>query len=138
MRTGTMFPSLMLASTAANIKANAGLIFNPSRLSQLSPPRQALVRLFQSLNFGQVQNLEIRNCEPTFNPQPSVLIDIKLDLDETPRPESMLDDFVLCAEICRLLAKFDEVKNGTIERIEIRAGIPRRLILRARLQEERP
>ena len=36
----------------------------PLRLSDLSPGRQALVRLCQTINFGSIENLEVRDCEP--------------------------------------------------------------------------
>jgi hypothetical protein len=32
-----------------------------------------------------------------------------------------------------LMSRLDELKNGTIERLEVRAGIPRRLLFQARL-----
>lgn len=44
-------------------------------LRQLSAPRQTLVRLFQSINHGQIEDLEVRSGEPAFSPAPRVLID---------------------------------------------------------------
>jgi hypothetical protein len=40
-----------------------------------------------------------------------------------PRPELALKDFELLEEIRRLMARLDDIKDGTIERIEVRAGI---------------
>jgi len=40
------------------------------------------------------------------------------------------DTVYLSDEVCRLLAYFDGVKNVSIERIEVRGGIPQRVILR--------
>jgi hypothetical protein len=68
---------------------------NLHRLSQLSVSRQALVRLCQAANHGQIQNLEIRDGEPVFSPPPFVLADIKLDSDEEPRSELYRADFSL-------------------------------------------
>src|SRR5437879_2016018 len=101
----------------------------PPRLSDLSTARQVLVRLLQSLNFGQIQSLVVRNADPVFDPPPAVLVDVKLDCDEAPRPEVDLRDFALHNKVQRLLAQMDRLKNGTIERIEVREGIPCRLVI---------
>ncbi len=105
------------------------------RLAQLSAPRQALVRLFQSVNFGQIIGLVIRNGDPVFHPGPTVLLDVKLDADEGERPEADLADFTLRDEVRRLLAHLDQLQNGTVERIEVRSGVPRRVIIERRLTE---
>ena len=42
-------------------------------------------------------------------------------------------DFELAHEVRRLLDQLDEIENGEIERIEIRAGVPRRLVFQQRL-----
>jgi hypothetical protein len=117
-------------------KRAAGVpLLNTLRFSQLSAPRQVLVRLCQSINFGQICSLEVRDCDPVFNPPPQVLVDVKLDSDEGLRPEINLPDFVLPAEVCRLMDRLDRLKNATIERVEVRAGIARRVVFRARLAE---
>jgi hypothetical protein len=101
--------------------------------SELSPSWQALVRLCQSITHGHIEALHVVAGEPTFTPAPTVLVDVKLDQDEGPRPEVNLADFELCGEVRRLLERLDQIKNGEIDRIEIRAGIPRRLVLRTGL-----
>jgi|ERR1051326_1612201 hypothetical protein len=95
--------------------------------SQLSSPRKALVRLCQTTNYGYIRDLEVRNSDPVFSPPPLVILDVKLDTDEKRREEVELSDFALSAEVCRLLAQLDKIKNGTIERIDVREGIPRRV-----------
>jgi hypothetical protein len=64
-----------------------------------------------------------------------VLFDVKLDKEEVPRPELALTDFVLAAEVLRLMARLDALHNGTIRHLEVRAGIPRRLIFESPLLE---
>jgi hypothetical protein len=105
------------------------------RLSELSAPRQALVRLCQSIDYGQILDLQVRDREPQFSPAPTVLLDIKLDAARGWRPESELSDFALCDEVCRLLDRIDELHAGCVQRIEVRAGIPRRLLIEAKLTE---
>lgn len=108
----------------------------PIRFVQLSLARQTLVRLFQSISFGSVHTLEVRGGEPLLSgPGPNVLVDIKLDFEEPARDELTLADFTLCAEVCRLLSLLDRVQNGKISKIEVRAGIPRRITLEKQMKE---
>jgi hypothetical protein len=108
------------------------------RFTQLSAPRQALVRLFQSVNFGHILGVVVQYGEPVFNPAPTVLLDLKLDADESPRRELDLLDFALRDEVRRLMAFLDELKSGRIERVEIRSGVPRRIVIERRLTEVPP
>jgi len=103
------------------------------RFSELSPARQVLVRLFQSLNFGQIQGFAVHAGEPILDPATAVLVEVKLDVDEGSRPEAELTDFLLQGEVRRLMARLDGIQDGMIERIEVRAGIPRRVIFERRL-----
>ena len=103
-------------------------------LRQLSAPRQTLVRLFQSINYGQIEDLEVRSGEPAFSPAPRVLIDVRLTGDEAARPECDLGDFALREEIVRLMDRLSELGDGSVTLIEIRAGIPRRMVIEANRQ----
>ncbi len=106
------------------------------RFSGLSAPRQTLVRLFQSINYGSVQALEIRDCEPLLSgPGPNVLVDIRLDSEDPGRDELALGDFALCAEVLRLMSLMHQIRNGRISKIEVRAGIPRRITLERQMKE---
>lgn len=64
-------------------------------LQDLSAPSQRLLRLFQTINFGRVEELEIRNGEPRFSPAPRVLVELKLDREDGPRAERQLGQFQL-------------------------------------------
>jgi hypothetical protein len=68
-------------------------------------------------------------------PGPNVLVDIRLDFDEPARDELTLADFALCAEVCRLLSLLDHVENGTISKIGVRVGIPRRITIEKQMKE---
>lgn len=105
------------------------------RFSELSPARQTFVRISQALNFGEIQNVHVRDGDPIFDQTSVVLLDAKLDKEEVPRPELVLTDFELCVEVKRLMSLLDELKNGTIRRLDVRAGIPRRLVFESRFLE---
>ena len=100
-----------------------------TRFSQLSAPRQTLVRLLQSMNFGSLECLEIRSGEPVFNPPPTVLVEVKLDSEPELRPEFTIANFELRAEVTRLFAQLDLLDDGSIDRIDVRHGIPWRMVV---------
>jgi hypothetical protein len=109
-------------------------MFPTTRFSELSAPRQVLVRLFQSVNFGYLEGLEVRGGEPVFSPAPAVFMEIKLDAANEPRPEMSLPDFALRSEVSRLMEQFGQMGDGSIERIDIRHGVPRRVVIERPIQ----
>jgi hypothetical protein len=90
-------------------------VLRPTRLSDLSYARQALVRLCQDVNFGQILDLRVRNAEPVWDPAPTVLSEVRLDIEEAPRPEGELPDFKLSSEIQRLMRQLDQLKDSRTE-----------------------
>jgi hypothetical protein len=98
------------------------------RFSELSGPRQALIRRCQRLGFGTLRNIEVRDREPTFGAT-EVIIDLKLDSDNAPRPEQNLSNFLVCDEIRRLFSMLDDFVNATVD-IEVRTGVPRRVFIK--------
>ena len=101
------------------------------RFSQLSQPKRVLVRLCQSINYGYIEELWIAAGDPTFNPAPRVLVDVKLDKEEGPRQEGELPDFELCYELQRLMNQLDRIGIGKVARLEIHSGVPRRALIEA-------
>src|ERR1051325_9624864 len=95
-------------------------------LSELSAARQALIRLCQWIDYGQILELHVREREPEFSPEPVMLLEVKLDSDPCERQETELEDFTLRGEVQRLLSRLDVIGTGCIQKIEVRAGIPRR------------
>jgi hypothetical protein len=56
---------------------------------------------------------------------------LNLDKYQGPRPELDPADFVVSEEVVRLLKGLDEMKSGTVRRIEVQAGLPRRMLVKA-------
>jgi hypothetical protein len=82
------------------------------------------------VGFGRIVGLVVHGAEPVFSEQTEVLVDLKLDGCDAPRPEQDLEDFVLSSGVSSLLSKLDDIRDGTIEQVEIRAGVPRRIVFR--------
>jgi hypothetical protein len=111
------------------------IVAQPSRFSHLTPSRQALVRLCQSINHGELREMTVRDREPVFIPAPIVVVDVKLNVDESPRPEIDLNDFELPEEVCRLLRRFDRMNDGKVAQLEVRSGVPRRVLFESTARE---
>ena len=104
------------------------------KFSMLSQARQVLVRVCQAVNFGQIRDIRLQDGDPILQ-SACVLAEERLDRPAESRSEIGLNDFELCEEWCRLLNRIDQMCNGKIERIEVRAGIPRRVVFESWLEE---
>lgn len=96
----------------------------------LSPQRQHLIREMQRINFGRFDCLVIRSGEPILDPRPSVIREHKFGGENGPRAELATEDFLLKQQLVELFAFFDQVRDGIIEVLEIKHGLPFRMIVR--------
>lgn len=102
--------------------------------SSLSAPQKRLLETMQKMNFGRIEDLTIRSGEPTFDPLPRIVKDVKLGAaDNGPRPELGAADFTLKREHVELFENLARVGDGTIESIEVKSGLPFRITVEERL-----
>jgi hypothetical protein len=101
------------------------------RKSQLSPARKRLVLLLQSVVFGRIERLVIRNGEPVLDGdiRPRIVRTYRAGTApgrrNAARPLAAPgEDFVLRKELRDLLAWLDTARNGVIERLEVVDGLP--------------
>jgi hypothetical protein len=97
--------------------------------STLSPARQQLLRLFQELNFGRIENLDVRQGEPVLDPSPQVIREVKFGGENGPRPERHAHDFLLKGQVVELLDQLDRLQDGTIRLLEVKHGLPFRMLV---------
>jgi len=95
----------------------------------LSPARARLVEVMQRLNFGRVEGLVVRRGEPVLDPPPRVVREVKFCTENGPRPETAKDDFALKAQVRELFAHMETMGDGIIARIEVKHGLPFRMIV---------
>jgi hypothetical protein len=102
--------------------------------SSLSAPQKRLLETMQQMNFGRIESLTIHKGEPVFTPLPRIVKDVKLgSADNAPRPELHTMDFALKREHVELFENIRRIGDGTIERIEIKAGLPFRILFEERI-----
>jgi len=97
--------------------------------SSLSAGRRRLLELMQAVNFGRIEQLSVAAGEPVFDPPPRVMREVKFCAENGARPELSLDAFVLKAEVRELFDAIIGIGDGVIERIEVRHGLPFRMIV---------
>ena len=97
--------------------------------ASLSAPRRRLLEIMQRLNFGRIDDLEIRNGDPVFNPVPRIVQDIKLGGENSQRPELRNADFVLKSEVAEFFDHLSRLGNGSVESIEVKYGLPFKLAI---------
>ena len=96
---------------------------------ELSAARSRLVEMMQQIGFGRVDDLVIRDGEPVFDPMPRIIRDIKLGADNVARPQPDFADFTLKSQVVELFEHLAELGNGTVQSIEVRHGLPFRLVI---------
>ena len=97
--------------------------------SSLSAPRQKLLRTMQQLHFGKIEELAVKGGEPSFSPPPKITQEIKLGVDATERVAPGGGDFALKRHVTELFDHFNRLPDGSVVTIEVRHGLPARLIV---------
>jgi len=104
---------------------------NPPHLfkSHLSPARQGLLELMQDANFGRIENLAVIDGEPILEPRPVVVREHKFGGENGPRPERGAADFLLKQQMVELFAFIDDLRDGVIDVLEVKHGLPFRMMV---------
>lgn len=89
-----------------------------------------LIELLQRINFGRLEGLQVRNGEPILKSSPVVIREHKFGGDNGIRPELAAGDFLLKQQVVELFDYFDELQNGVIDVLEIKPGLPFRMIVK--------
>lgn len=96
--------------------------------STLSAPRQKLLQAMQRNPFSNIDGF-VSGRDLSFNPPPKITREIKLGIDAPARPTAEDADFQLKKAVADLFEHFDQLPDGTPVTIEVRHGLPARLIL---------
>ena len=107
----------------------AGFFGQPVKKHSLSPARRRLVEMCQDLNFGRLEGLHIRKGDPVFDPPPRAIREIKFGGANGPRREPSLPDCLLKAQVLELFQSLDQLRDGTIEVLDVKHGLPFRMLV---------
>jgi hypothetical protein len=108
-----------------------------ARVLENADRRQDAIPVGRAATSTVIEDLDIRGGEPVLAPAPTVVIEVRLDAGVSERPESMLADYELRSEIVRLMDQLDVVRDGWVHRIDVRFGVPRRVLIERARQEVR-
>lgn len=101
---------------------------NPTQ-GGLSEPRRRLVRLMQRLLFGRIEDLLVRRGEPVFDPPPTTIREHKFGGENGPHPKVRADNFLLKDQVVDLFRQLDALGDGVIAVLEVKHGLPFRMLL---------
>ena len=96
----------------------------PQTKSALSQARRRLVEICQRLNFGRVEDLQVRGGEPVLDPMPRVIREHKFCSENGPRPEATRADCKLKSQVTDLMQLLDAIGDGTIAVLTVKHGLP--------------
>ncbi len=100
----------------------------PLRLHDLSSAQQRLVKTMQEIAFGRIESLSVLRGEPVFDQDTKVIRERKFGTDGEALPQPCLTDFGLKRQVCELLQELMAIQNGRVACLEVRHGLPFRLI----------
>ena len=100
---------------------------HPVMKSSLSLQRRHLLELGQQVFFGRVEGLPVRDAQPVLEPMPRVVREHRFPGENKPRPEWTKDEFALKTQWIELFQLFDEMRDGIIDVLEFKHGLPFRV-----------
>ena len=124
-------PDIKLFQTPRNSSSNTRKFPAPGAVrmfGDLNRERRFLVTSMQKNPFSRIENLQIRNGNSVFGPTTRWTVETKLGSADSERSEVALTNFALKREHIELFSQFDEMGSGEILVLEVRAGLPFRII----------
>lgn len=97
----------------------------------VSPARHRLLALCQKLNFGRIELIPVRDGQPILDPTPATAKEVKFASDNDPREDLRRTEFLQKRQIQDFCHQLDQLQNGVIEFLEVKHGIPFKMIVRS-------
>jgi len=87
------------------------------RMQSLKPEWQRLVKWMQRINYGRIEDLQIVDGKPSFDPAPRLVLEFKAGGEYGPRPEAVLEDFDLKSDVVEFYNNMTRRGDVVIESI---------------------
>ena len=98
-------------------------------IQDLSPARKQLLALMIEIRFGRIENLHIRDGEPVLDPLPRVLRSVRFGHVAERNAWQAAENFVPKKQVIELFEQFDQLRDGTIARLDLKGGLPCSMIV---------
>jgi len=106
--------------------------------AQLTPGRKRLVEWMQRMYYGRIEGLPVRGGQPVCDPPPRLVREVKLDGERGPHTMLSREDFVLKAQVQELFAQIEMIGDGVILVIEVRNGLPVKMVFEEEVGMKQP
>ena len=81
----------------------------------------------QEIRYGRLERLEVRDCEPVFEPPPRAVRQIAFGKANGPHAAQNQNGFALKKPVAELFEVFDRERSLSIEELVINDGLPVRM-----------
>ncbi len=93
-------------------------------MGDFSDDAGALFRIMAWINFGWIEQLHVRDGQPTMDPPPRIIRKCKFGGQNEPRPEAEMPEFTLKKEHREFLRELSKVRSGVVRCIDVCHGLP--------------
>jgi hypothetical protein len=102
--------------------------------SSLIPVQRQVVEIIEALGFGSIEQLCIRDGLPCYEPRPRIVQSVKLESEPERKTDDGRAEVALKKEFENLFDRLSRLREGVVD-VEVRHGLPFRLVLERRLEE---
>jgi hypothetical protein len=102
--------------------------------TSLNPGQHRTVEIIEALGFGRIESLVILGGSPSYETEPRIIQEIKLGSEAERQPDRGCADLTLKKEFSHLFDQLSRLGAATVD-IEIRYGLPFKLVLERRFKE---
>ncbi len=95
--------------------------------ASLTAARRRLVEMMQEINYGRIEQLEVRDSEPVFDPPPRVVRQVVFGKTNGVNPLRTQSGFALKKSVVQLFEIFDREQCLSILELVINDGLPVRM-----------
>lgn len=103
------------------------------KTTDLSAAQQRLLGLMREIQFGRIESLAVTGGDPDFSAGPTVIREIKFGAGDGVEVRPNGRDFALKAQAVEMFQHLRRMRDGVVEVLEIRNGLPFRMSVRETL-----
>ena len=85
--------------------------------------------MMQTIHFGRMENIVVRDGQPLFEPPPKIIREIKFGGENSLRRKLNSNDFLLKTQVLQLFRQLEKLGDGTVQSLEVKHGLPFRMIV---------